>query len=311
MGIDSPTLVKNTPSTLRPLGFGELLDTTFSLYRTNFLRFLAIASIYFIVMIIGSSISLFSDSVGRNEWIVIRTLTLGIMLGFSVIVVSGLVTATSQIYLDGELRTDVALKRGIRRFFPCFFGLLVYGLLTIITLILYSIPLGALFGTIQTDYLFVFVFRLFTFSISLLVIAYFATYWCLFAAAILIEEKSIRDAIKRRRELVIQKSFQIVGTMTAIFLLFLAIGFIFRFSLSYLLTFTGLINLTDLAKSILFIQLPIIQGGLSLSNIVLHLINLSVDTITMPIWVIGFTLLYFNQRIRREGFDIEMMAEHQ
>ena len=40
-------------------------------------------------------------------------------------------------------------------------------------------------------------------------------------------------------------------------------------------------------------------------------INLGIDIFTMPIWVIGGTLLYFNQRIRKEGFDIEMMATRQ
>jgi len=33
-----------------------------------------------------------------------------------------------------------------------------------------------------------------------------------------------------------------------------------------------------------------------------------VDIFTMPILPIGITLLYFDQRIRKEGFDIEMMA---
>jgi len=40
----------------------------------------------------------------------------------------------------------------------------------------------------------------------------------------------------------------------------------------------------------------------------MFLINLGVDIFTMPIWGIGSTLLYFNQRIRKEAFDIEMMA---
>lgn len=300
MPIDSQTITENSPSTLRSMRFGELLDTTFSLYRTHFLRFIGIAFIYFMAIVIGGSISLFNGPIAMITTV-----------GISIIVVSGLMSATAQAYLDGNIRIGAALKRGIRQFFPCFVGTLLYGSLAILTLILYSIPLGALFGTIWMNYLLNVVFWLFAFLISVLVVVYFLTYWCLFTAAILIEEKSIRDAIRRRRELVIQKSFQIVGTMTAIFLLFLGIGFIFRFSLSYLLTFTGLTNMTDLEKSLMFIQLPIIQGGLNLSNIVLYLINLSVDTITMPIWVIGVTLLYFDQRIRQEGFDIEMMAKRQ
>ena len=40
-------------------------------------------------------------------------------------------------------------------------------------------------------------------------------------------------------------------------------------------------------------------------SIVIHLV---VYAISFPIWIIGITLLYFNQRIRKEGFDIEMQV---
>ena len=40
-------------------------------------------------------------------------------------------------------------------------------------------------------------------------------------------------------------------------------------------------------------------------SLVIHLL---VYVISFPIWIIGITLLYFNQRIRKEGFDIEMQA---
>ena len=36
--------------------------------------------------------------------------------------------------------------------------------------------------------------------------------------------------------------------------------------------------------------------------------NTIIDIFTMPILPIGITLLYFDQRIRKEGFDIEMMV---
>ena len=53
------------------------------------------------------------------------------------------------------------------------------------------------------------------------------------------------------------------------------------------------------------------QPEASLSYVMMCFINLGIDIFTMPIWVIGGTLLYFNQRIRKEGFDIEMMATRQ
>ena len=38
-------------------------------------------------------------------------------------------------------------------------------------------------------------------------------------------------------------------------------------------------------------------------------IHLVVYALSFAIWIIGVTLLYFNQRIWREGFDIEMQAQ--
>ena len=58
-------------------------------------------------------------------------------------------------------------------------------------------------------------------------------------------------------------------------------------------------------------ELPTNLEELRLSYALMYLINLGVDTFTIPIWVIGCTLLYFDQRIRKEGFDIETMATHQ
>jgi hypothetical protein len=35
-----------------------------------------------------------------------------------------------------------------------------------------------------------------------------------------------------------------------------------------------------------------------------------VGTLIFPIWVIGMTLLYFDLRIRKEGFDIEIQTNN-
>ena len=42
----------------------------------------------------------------------------------------------------------------------------------------------------------------------------------------------------------------------------------------------------------------------------LHIINTAIATLTLPIVGIGITLLYFDRRIRKEGFDIEMRVTH-
>ncbi len=301
------TGIQNQPTTLRPLGFGELLDTTLTLYRTHLLRFLGIASSYFTTIVVGSAISVFKSSGGQDGGQAIWIPTIITIFGITVIVIGGLISATSQAYLENTIRTGAALKPGIRRFFSCVFGAVLYGSLAIIATFLTGASLGVFFQAIP-------IFFLLAFPIFVFIVVYFVTDWFFFTAAILIEGKSMRNAVKRGRDLIRGRTFQIGGTMIAIFLLYIGIGFIFRFSLGISLTFTGLTNMTNLMQefnSLMFIRPPVIQGELSLSNIVLYLIYLSVDTITMPIWIIGATLLYFDQRIRKEGFDIEIMATRQ
>ena len=62
-----PSQANNGPRKLRAMGFGELLDTAFSLYRAHFWSFLGIASGYFIVMVIGVSISFFDDWIEKTR----------------------------------------------------------------------------------------------------------------------------------------------------------------------------------------------------------------------------------------------------
>ena len=61
-----PSHANNGPPIPRAMGFGALLDTTFSLYRGHFCSFLRIAAVYFVAMLIGVSISFFDDWIGKG-----------------------------------------------------------------------------------------------------------------------------------------------------------------------------------------------------------------------------------------------------
>ena len=56
MGIDLRSDSKNKYPKLHAMGFAELLDETFSLYRAHFRAFVSIASGYSIAMLVGISI---------------------------------------------------------------------------------------------------------------------------------------------------------------------------------------------------------------------------------------------------------------
>ena len=132
-GVDTPALnnasrTENEVPRLQAMRFGELLDTTFSLYRAHFRTFLGIAIIYFIAMLIGVSISFFDDSIGRDTRVVLWVVTISVISCISVFVVSALVFASVHAYLDGKIILGTVLRRAKRHFFRCLINAIVCGL---------------------------------------------------------------------------------------------------------------------------------------------------------------------------------------
>ena len=303
---------KNTAPNLRAMGVGELLDTALGLYRKHFRSFLPIASGYSITILIWASVLFLNDSIGKTARIVIWIPTVIIIFSGFVLVVSGLILATTQAYLVGTVKMGTVLRRGGRRFFPCFLSLLVFGFLALLLMIalgtLFQVLFESLDGYSASSTLFGGLLML----ILIWIAGFFVTYWCFFASTILVESKSIRTSLRRARDLIRGTWWRIAGMIIAIFLFTFAMGSILRATLGSLLILTGI---TD-AGYIKILRLalwdvPTKGRGLSLTHILMFLGNLSIDTFTLPIWVMGGTLLYFDQRIRKEGFDIEMMATHQ
>ena len=306
--------IESGTSKLHAMGFTDLLDTTFSLYRAHLWSFLGISTLYFLAMLIGVSISFFDDWIGKSTRTTIWVFTIGAILCVSVFVVSALISASAQAYLDGKISTWTALKQGGRQFFRCCVGLLIYGLLTVILTFLSLLPLGGMLSVFRQNEFLATVFGLAILSVMVCAVVCFVTYWCFLAATVLVENKSIRDGFERRPELLSRTWCRVIGTMCAIFLLHFGISFIFRVAFGILLTVAGLADIQEFFETVqwlAFFQLPGNLTEFHLLNVLMHLINLGIDAFTMPIWVIGCTLLYFDQRIRKEGFDIEVMATRQ
>ena len=318
----NPSQVNNEPQKLRAMGFGDLLDAIFSLYRAHFLTFLAIASGYFIAILIVISIVFLDDSVGRGAKIAIWISTVSATFGVSVFVVSGLVFAGTEAYLSGKIRVGAVLRQAMPRFLSCFVGSLLFGLIAwlcgVLANILFVLLIESYISTIGVGSVNIFLVN-FTVGLVFVIITvclagFFLPYWSFFLSAVSLEGRSMRAGLRRSRELIRGRRWRVVGTVLAIFLLPLAIGFVLRAVFAFLLVLTGLEGVGSFLETLRWMslwELPTNLEELRLSYVLMYFINLGVDTFTIPIWVIGCTLLYFDQRIRKEGFDIEMIATHQ
>lgn len=298
---------------LHAMRFGELLDTTFSIYRVHFRSFLGIASCSCLAMFLIFAVVCFDDTVGRGARVAIWIPTIGAFLGVCIFVVGGLMFAGAEAYLGRRIKIGAVLKQAENRFLRCFAGSLLFGLLAVLLLFFSGVLFVGIWRAFFENSSDI-IGPLLVLLLAAFVVAWFVTYWCFFVAAVLVEGKLIGNGFRRSHELIGGAWWRIVGTMFAIFLLHLAVGVICRIAIGSLLNLTGFVDVMEFLRTAQWttlLQLLINKPELSFSYVLMFLINLGIDIFTMPIWVIGVALLHFDRRIRKEGFDIEMMATHQ
>ena len=286
--------------TLQPMGFSEILDTTFSFYRRHFLLFLGVITIYFFGSLVKHSIESFLH--GSD----LKNLVANFVdMPFAIVSIGGIIVATATIYLGEHITSSAALKHVLRHFWHLLGCYLLWALPLMIPFIIILImsPFAARRGTSFLSLLFI-PFVLLPFSL------YLAVRWGFVAEIFLIEKTGIKDAFKRSSELVRGTWWRIFGILVLILMLSAAIHYILEFSLGLILILTKLAGTTNIED---LFQWLVIETDLDSSNLFFYAVmtyaDLVLRTLTAPIWVIGVTLLYFDLRIRKEGFDIELQAD--
>ena len=289
----SLTITGNTP-TPQPMGLSVLLDTTFSLYRENFLLLTGILILHFLGILVEYTLESFLPDIR------FKTLVTSIASApFVLVSIGGIIVATATIYLNRDITSSDALKQTFRRFVP----LLVCHILWILA---WGIP---------------FIFAAFALrqginaTITVLLVLmpfgiYFTVRWVFLAEVVLLEKPIVQYALKRSGELVGSTWWRVCGISTLILLLSVAIHFIFEISFGLILHYTNLageIAATDIIKWSIMQEPP--HSSSPLFYTLMTCINLLLRTFTVPVWVIGIALLYFDLRIRKEGFDIETQMD--
>ena len=288
--------------TLQSMGVGEILDTTFSFYRKHFLLFLGIITVYFLGSLVTYSLEGFlQDSNLKN--LVSHLVNIPLTL----LSMGGIIVATAAIYLGRQITSTSALKQTSRRFWHLLGGYLLWT--TIILVVPIIVPLFILIafmtrgGIPSVSTLFI-LFAFLPFSI------YFAVRWGFVFEVLLLEKTNVRNAFKRSSELVRSTWWRVFGLLVLILLLSVAILYIFEISLGTIFILTEVAGGTDFKE---LIQWSVMEEDLGSSNLIFYAImtctDLILKTLIFPIWVIGIVLLYFDLRIRKEGFDIEIQAD--
>ncbi len=264
---------------LKPMRFEDILDTTFSLYRKHFWLFLGLVAFSVLSELVLHLLSDFSELFFDHSFLLGIAAVL-ITITFFVIGIGGIAIGSGATYLGENITIRSALQQTMDRFWQlmgCF--LLWLLVVTVLTVTVIGIPFAI----------------------------YFAVRWGLFIQTIMFEKPVISIALGRSSELVKDMWWRVFGMLLAILLLSTVVHAIIEISIGFILIATNLVSEVDF--------IDILQWGLfgesfesstPLFHAISIVIHLGVYAISFPIWIIGITLLYFNQRIRKEGFDIEM-----
>ena len=266
---------------LQPMSFVDILDGMFSIYRSHFRLFFGIITIYLVFGFVLDHVAMYA-LVGSPPIasLMISILTSIVSYLISLLVAAGLIYASAQVYLGRDITSQAALKQAWRRFLP-FLG----------WTILYYLVIGGLSITI----------------IGIPFAIYFAVRWGLYSLPVLLEESTASIPLGHSSGLVKGTWWRVFGIMLAISMIVFMIVFILLTSFIVLVMVAGAEDATLLETLIrLFVSAPDETGWLFYSG--RTLIILTVTGLIMPISTIGSTLLYFDLRIRKEAFDIEMQV---
>ncbi|MDX6497144.1 MAG: hypothetical protein QOG23_404 [Blastocatellia bacterium] len=313
----------NSELALAPLGAGDLIDRAVRLYRRHFLTLIGIAAPPVVLSALGSTITTISwreltaTSSETNMVLYVLMLMFGIVTIisgslFSIIVMGGATRTLVAHLLWNEPVTARATYRAVKSRFWGLLGasMLVALWLAFATLVAFSgsavifmvMAFGIAFATMISGWL-----AGILWGIGTLVAIVAASILFFFLAgrmayvpqAMLVEGKTVFAAIGRSfslasgnvRRLMAMTLFTFFGTYSALMLLMIPLGWY------------GYLNGVDLS--------PFGSTWPTWYSIGYQVILQCSHILLAPIWMLGFSLLYVDERVRHEGYDIELMAARQ
>jgi hypothetical protein len=311
-------------SNLRPMSLGEILDRTAQLYRTHFLLFAGIFAVYSGVLLVLGLVQIGMIELlkahhvaGTMQWTIVFSIVVNwpvmiLILGVSTAAIS---RAVSWVHL-GEPATIRGAYRSIFPHLGRYLWLMAIIAFRVWTplVVLYAgfFGISAHFGAFNgmgsspgavaqpafannPQEAIVFLGVMSIIGLLMLPAGIYAIMmslrYSLAIPACVVENMKARQAIRRSIELA-------KGSWGRIFLLALLVGVIKL----------GLVGVTQFFVFVSAFKHPGQLPGPGISALS-QVIGFFTNTFLGPIWAAGITLFYYDQRVRREGYDIEWMMQ--
>jgi hypothetical protein len=275
---------------LRPLRLGELLDHAIRLYRRNFLTFVGIIALVYIPYVLMQMVSsaLYISSLqalqGNPEGILtsapywLSFLSILFVSGLYTIFVSGLgaaalTNAVARSYLGQKTGILEAYRQLGSSWFHLLVTILLFGLLVSVAFTWTMVPIVGWFTG----------FGLLVFMAGIV--------GELLPATVVIEKHAGLEPIARAWNLARRRFWWLLG-FSLIFYLF------------NLLVVTGPTFLVNALASGLIGRM--VENGLLISTLISGVAAGLLHLLTLPIQITAWTLVYFDLRVRTEGFDLAL-----
>jgi len=291
---------------LRPMSTGELLDRTFRLYKDHFKLFLGIATLgpaaVLAFQLFTATSTALPGAIGHQPRATVypAAFGFGVMAGI-IIMLAGMalahaatVRAVAAVYLGRDItvgKSYAALKGRVWRVLGLFFAIIFLVGLCALVIIGAAVTIGSLavLGGAQAGRGGVVAGGIVGIAAAviggLLAIAVYVRY-SLSIQACVVEDQGIRGSMRR-------SALLCKGSRGRV----LAIYFVFG-----ILTWIVSLGLGGLAGAFsVFIPSKII--GL----VIVYLASFVAGSLTGPLATIGMSLLYYDERVRKEAFDLQLM----
>ncbi len=298
---------------LRPMGLPELLDRSVSIYRSNFLLFIGIVAIVTVPLTLAQVLAalLFfptSTFTGTGFGSTVSTLVyyalilmLGIVAAFGgIIQMAALAVAVSERYHGRTITLKAVYARTLRRWDSLLVVFLILGAVNgIVFLVLFGGPFfmvllssaSASAGAGVVGVLLMLLSCL-AFLPAIILLAFLDSRWALTLPALMVENLHALSALGRSWRLVKGYFWRVLGA------LILLVAFMY---------FLSLVPTMLIQMLALFIAAA--TNSVTIMTALNAVVSAIMNIVITPIQFTVLTLLYYDIRIRKEGYDLQLRAE--
>ena len=294
---------------LRPLGVGDVLDRTFNVYKAKPLIFIGLSAIWYLLLVLvlivvagvafAGALAAFARQGATPSPEQIAGAAVGI-IGFVIVAIvvaillfsaqsAALVHAAARRYLAKEVTIGESFRAGLSaagRLFVA--GLLVFLAIAALWVLVFAVA-GIVAAVVREPVISVLVIAL-AVIVAIVGTFYLGASWLVAPVVVVIEKMGPVAALGRAWRLSDGNRWRIIGIQVLL----------------------GILNL------VLSVLIAGIFGGFAaagqpgqfgVTNLVQSLVNFASTIVWAPVEWIAFTVLYYDLRVRKEAFDLQLAAE--